>query len=117
MKIVIPNERPISWNKFYAGTHHSARTREKNRVKLAVRAHIDPQAAVIFQGRVDIVTTVYFDKRPHDPDNITDKFYIDALCGWYIADDTREYIRLAGTVSELDRNNPRVEIEIKEVVE
>lgn len=115
MIITIPNERPLSWNVFYAGKHHSVRTNEKNRIRIAVREQIDPETAVIFDRRVDIITTVYFDKNPYDPDNIPNKFYIDALCGWFIKDDTRKYIRMAATISEIDRNNPRTEIEIIEV--
>lgn len=117
MKIIIPNERPMSWNEFYRGGHWSKRSGEKNRVALAVRAQIDPYEARLFCGRVDIFTTVYYQQRPHDSDNITDKFFIDALCGWLIEDDTRQYVRWTATRSEIDRQNPRVEIEIVEVTE
>lgn len=114
MIITIPNERPISWNQLYSGRHHSIRTREKNRVTQLVRAAIDPDWPM-FTNRVDVWVTAYFDKRPLDPDNIPDKFYIDALCGWLFADDTYKQIRWTATRSEVDKNNPRLEIEINEV--
>jgi Holliday junction resolvase RusA-like endonuclease len=111
--IIIPGERPMSWNEMYSGGHWSKRSKEKNRVKMLVRAHMDPNVRP-FQLPVDITVTTYFGQRPLDADNIADKFYIDALCGWYITDDTRQFVRSAKTISELDKKNPRIEIEIME---
>jgi hypothetical protein len=41
--------------------------------------------------------------------------YEDGLIGWLIKDDKPEFVRSMTTVSLIDRKNPRVEIEIREV--
>lgn len=118
MLIILEGERPLlSWNSFYSGNHHTKRTAEKNRVRMVVREAIDPDTARIFDCRVDVFITVYFTHPPQDSDNICDKLYIDALCGWYIVDDDPRYIRWTATRSEIDKARPRVEIEIRRVKE
>lgn len=114
MKITIPNERPISWNKMYSGQHWAVRQAEAERVHLLVLAHTPPRVEP-FKERVDISIVSYFKNRPLDPDNISSKLYIDGLKGRVIRDDTREYIRKVTTQSEVDAKNPRIEIEITPV--
>lgn len=117
VRLVMPNKRPKSWNTFYTGTNHHKRTSIKNKEKLSLRAIIDPEEAFIFKGRIDIKTTVYFPYSPQDPDNICDKVYIDALKGWYIAEDDRKNVREVITEAKIDKQNPRIEIELFRVVE
>lgn len=66
----------------------------------------------IFDTRVDIIITAYFDKRPMDSDNIGAKLYIDPLKFIVITDDNPKYVRRVSVQSEMDRANPRLEIEI-----
>jgi len=66
--------------------------------------------------RVDVHITVYFKNRPLDPDNICSKMYIDGLVPTLLDNDTRNEIRQVTVQSEIDRDNPRLEIEITEVV-
>lgn len=129
MKIVLENERPISWNKFYGGMHWSVRQAEAQRVHLKVMwelqcmAHLPSDMMLykmdcspfLFSKRVDIHITAYFKNRPQDPDNICSKLYIDGLIGNVIENDTRQFVRKVTVQSEIDRENPRVEIEITEV--
>ena len=124
MKIVLEGERPWSWNKMYAGVHWTKRKEEADRVhgllmwKLQQTANLSGGAMLykmdssplLFKGRVDISVVAYFKNRPLDPDNITSKFYIDGLVGEVIEDDTREFVRKVTTQSEVDKENPRVEI-------
>lgn len=121
MKIVLQNERPVSWNKFYSGMHWSVRQDEAKRVHELVWATLhssdDMHTDAMMDGRVDIHITVYFDKRPYDPDNICSKLYVDGLKDNVIENDTRQYVRRVTVQSEIDRENPRVEIEIQEVEE
>ena len=120
MKIVLQDERPISWNTFYAGVHWSKRKEEADRVHSLVWLELHgyfPETSedvVMFDNRVDIHVTTYFKNRPQDPDNICVKPYIDGLIGDVIVDDTREFVRKVTVQSEIDKDNPRVEIEITE---
>lgn len=114
--LVIPGEKPVSWNKFYSGTHWSKRNAEANRVHLVVRAAIDPDWPM-FETPVQITIRAYFKNRrlQLDASNIAAKLYEDGLIGWLIKDDGPQFVRSMTTVSLVDRNSPRVEIEIKEI--
>lgn len=116
--LVLEGELPLSWNKLYSGTlHWTQRSEEKNRVRLTVRTAFDPQKASLFTVPVTIGVYAYYDdkRRLLDADNIASKFYIDALIGWYIEDDTPEYVKRVCTSSQMDRDRPRVEIHITPV--
>ena len=122
MKIILKDERPWSWNKMYSGIHWSKRAAEAERVHslmfLEIKGFFSETAVEldIFENRVDINMKVYFKNRPFDSDNCCVKPYIDGLIGLLIKDDTREYVRRVSTQSEIDKINPRVEIEITEEV-
>jgi hypothetical protein len=113
--IVIPGERPKSWNNFYAGMHWNTRREEANRVHSLVRAYLDPDLPLM--GRVDIEVVVYFANWPMDACNICAKVYIDGLIGWYIEDDALDYVRSVKTIPRIDKDHPRVEIYLWEVNE
>ena len=114
--IILQEERPQSWNTFWAGAHWRKRKAERDRVHLVVRASIDPDKATIYQGRVDIVITAFYDitgrKKQIDSPNVCNKPYIDALIGWYLTDDGTDFVRRVTTESLIDNDRPRVEIEI-----
>ena len=110
--ITLPGERPQSWNKAYAGQHWAKRKAEVERIRMAVRAAIDPDTCEVFTGPVDITVTAFFEKRPLDADNIPAKFYVDAIKGRFLADDDTRYVRSVRTVSALDPQRPRVVIEV-----
>ena len=110
--LFLPGERPVSWNVYYGGKHWTQRQREAQRVHALVRAALDPEQAP-FAGPVNITLIAFFSGRPLDPDNICAKLYIDGLKGWLIADDDRRHVRSVRVVSEVDRANPRLEIEVR----
>lgn len=119
MRIVILtliDEKPMSWNKMYSGMHWADRLAEAERVHLAVRVAVDPNDQK-FDKPVAITVRAYFkDKRSQlDASNITAKLYEDGLIGWLIEDDNPQHVQSMTTISLIDRENPRVEIEIKEV--
>ena len=123
MKIILKGERPWSWNKMYSGVHWSKRKEEADRVHELVWAAIRGESWFPawkdmvesgWCGRVDIHITAYFKNRPQDPDNICSKMYIDGLIGNVIEGDTREFVRKVTVQSEVDKDNPRVEIEVLE---
>lgn len=116
VKLILPDEKPISWNKMYSGRHWSERSAEAKRVHMVVRAALDPEWA-IFDVPVAITVTAYFkNKRVQlDASNIAAKFYEDGLIGWLITDDKPAYVQSMTTVSLLDRSNPRVEIEVRAI--
>lgn len=111
MKIILTNERPLGWNKFLR-LHWTDKNEEVKRVKWLVYAAVVTKKAPLLKKRVDIVVTAYFDKKPLDASNICDKLYEDGLIGKVIVDDRPKYVRSMKTVSEIDKLNPRVEIDI-----
>lgn len=111
MLITLEGERPFSWNKYWSGLHWSKRSAEKERVKLLVRAAIEPDC-VMFDRPVKLIFTVFFKGRMQDASNICVKPYEDALIGWIIQDDSPEYVTSVTTVPKKDNKRPRVEIQI-----
>lgn len=68
-------------------------------------------------NRVDITITWYEPNRRRDPDNVVGgtKFIMDGLvAGGAIRDDSQRYINSIAHRFELDRENPRVEINVEE---
>lgn len=116
MKIVIPDEKAISWNDLYKQGHWKLRSAEAARVHLMVRGHLDPSAPV-FKDLVDIEVRCYYptNVRP-DSDNVCAKLYIDGLIPFVIKDDDYKHVHAVTTISLLDRDNPRLEIIIKECI-
>lgn len=111
----------------YSGVHWSKRKAEADRVHQLVKysqatLQLAGGASIVvpvyrleqFDLLVDIQVTAYFDKRPLDADNICSKLYIDALKGFVLINDTPKYLRSVTTRSVTDKENPRLEIEIKE---
>lgn len=114
MLLVLEDLRLPTWNSLYSGNMHWSKRRNvaaaiHELVIAAVRnkyGFVDP-----FDKRVHIIVTEYFKSRPHDCCNIPAKLPIDGLRhAGVIIDDTREYVASVTTISEIDRNNPRVEI-------
>ena len=70
-------------------------------------------------NRVDITITWYEPNRRRDIDNITGggtKFILDGLvAGGAIKDDSQRYVNSISHQFEVDREKPRVEIEVQEV--
>lgn len=112
LTVTLHGERPMSWNVYYSGKHWSKRKAEAERVHMLVRSEIDPTWP-IFDCPVEIEVRAYFKNRPQDASNICAKFYEDGLIGWLIEDDSPEFVRAVKTVSLIDKDNPRIEIEIK----
>lgn len=115
LTIIIPEERPTSWNKYYSGEHWSKRNKEAGRVHWLVRAYLDPESP-IFDTLVDIEVAVYFENNNIrlDASNITAKLYEDGLIGHLIENDSWRQVRSVKTITLLDRVDPRVEITITE---
>jgi hypothetical protein len=107
--IVLPGERPCSWNKFNTGVHWTKRKKEVDRVHMVVRAALTGDETP-YTHPVDIQFVAYFDKRPLDASNIYVKPYEDALKGWLIVDDSPKYVRSVKALSAISRQNPRMEI-------
>ena len=113
--ITIPDESPMSWNSLYSGKHWSVRWNEAKRVHKIVRAHLDPEQPV-YHLPVNIHIRAYFASisQQLDADNIIGKIYVDGLKGWLIPDDTAGHVASVTTSSHIDRERPRVEIELVE---
>lgn len=113
MKIILPNERPMSWNIFYSGKHWRTRHEE------ALRVHGLVKYSTLNKTRLkrpcNITITAYFDKSPLDADNINCKLYIDGLKEKVIVDDNPKWVDSITAKSRVDKDNPRVEILIEEI--
>ena len=114
--LTLPDERPISWNAFYAGAHWSKRNKEKNRVWFVVRS-VFPPDVVDGDGwpvreRVRIEVTAYVKDKPMDADNVCTKLYVDALKGWVIPDDDGQWVETVIPRVKIDKLNPRLEIRV-----
>ena len=114
--LTLPDERPISWNAFYAGAHWSKRKAEKDRVWLVVRAAFPVDVVDGFgwpiRERVRIEVTAYVKDKPMDADNVCTKLYVDALKGWVIPDDDGKWVETVIPRVQVDKANPRVEITV-----
>lgn len=110
MKIVLEGERPISWNKYYAGSHWSKRAKEAERVHWLVAEQLTGVRP--FTEPVNISITAYFKGVPQDCDNICAKVYIDALKGKIIKDDNPQFVESVTTRS-VKAKSPKLEIEIQ----
>lgn len=73
-----------------------------------------------FEGEVDINITWYEKNGKRDIDGIAaggTKFICDGLVmAGIIKDDSQKYVKSINNEFEIDRNNPRIEVEIKEVM-
>lgn len=115
MRIILPNERPPSWNIFYASSHWMIRKQKALEVHMLVFAALRSQGITkdhMFKQKVDIDLVAYFKNRPLDSDNIPVKFYIDGLKGILIEEDSPKFVGRASSTSLIDSTNPRVEIDI-----
>ena len=118
--IIIPDERPISWNTYYSGGHWNERNKEAKRVHMLVRTYClatGHQAGDTFKRPVSIIVNAFFKSRPQDADNIAAKLYIDGLKGFLIDDDTPAHVAMVTTASYIDKADPRVEIMVEEIAQ
>lgn len=119
MTIVLPGLRSPSQNEYYSSPHWSARQRMAKRIHSTVQNRLremDIGPGETCRKRVDLEIVCYFDKRPLDSSNIVAKVFEDALKGWLIVDDSPKWVNRVSTLSQVDKENPRVEIIITEVI-
>lgn len=107
--IELPDERPISWNKLYAGVHWRKRKAEADRVHMVVRSALDPESTP-YTVPVSIAVEARFAHHPLDCCNVPAKLYIDGLLGWLIEDDDPRYVSSVTTTSLVDKESPGVRI-------
>lgn len=100
-----------SWNKFYAGMHHTKRTELKNEWRLLVRQALGPVDAPL-DYPVSITVYCEYKGSPVDCDNVCAKLIIDGLVqAGLLVDDTPEYVRWCTTAArKTGRNLVNVEV-------
>lgn len=115
MKLII-NEIPPSNNKFMGNSRNFNEYRhEKERWHWLIKAAITGKPPDAIQKAVVKIKYFFPDKRRRDPDNYSGKMILDPLVReGIIADDSFNNIRLVLS-AEVDRDNPRTEIEIEKV--
>lgn len=92
--------------------HFRERNEEAKHVHALVKYSLKPEQRKLIIGKVDLLITAYFDKRPYDSSNICAKLYEDGLKGIVLINDTPKHVGYVATKSEIDKYNPRVEIDI-----
>lgn len=96
--IILHDERAPSWNNLYVQRHWSQRKRLVDEIKLKMRAAMDAEPA-LHVGPVHITVTAVYKRAPVDCDNVCCKPFIDALCGWVIADDDTKHVESVTLIS------------------
>ena len=114
VSIVLRGDRPVSWNRYYSGTHWRTRASLATNVHLMVRAALSYPEQDVFEKPVHITVRAYLKGQRIDADNICAKMYIDGLKGIVIKDDDPRYVTSVTTVSLKDKEDPRVEIHVSE---
>ncbi|SHH06178.1 RusA family crossover junction endodeoxyribonuclease [Tepidibacter thalassicus] len=113
---VIIKDIPPSNNKYMGNSHSFQKYRvEKQKWELLVRAGIKNKPPVPIKKAIVKITYYFKDRRRHDPDNYSGKFLLDGLVkSGVLEDDSFNNIDLI-LKGDYDKNNPRTEIDIKEV--
>lgn len=99
-------------------SHHIVGARMKKDAEAMISAYIMSQHLKAVHGTVYIIFTWYEKTEKRDPDNVAfaKKFILDALVSNQIIDgDSRKYIAGFEDQIKTDRENPRIEVEIKAV--
>lgn len=115
IKLIIP-EIPPSNNKYMgnSNSHHIYR-KEKEKWAEIIMWEVKSQLKKIDAFQKAVVKLKYFfkDSRRRDPDNYSGKFILDGLVkAGVLVDDSFDCIKLE-LESEVDKKNPRIEIEIR----
>lgn len=116
-KIVLMNERPQSWNTLKR-MHWKKWQEEVDRCKWLILAAIGYQPEPLNQP-VNLIFTVYFkNNKTLDTSNIPCKLYEDGLvAARLLVDDSKEYVHdITTRRAQVDKERPRVEIEIIGVI-
>lgn len=117
IKITI-SEIPPSNNKYMGNSHNfNAYRREKERwhwlIKAAINNAQKPKKPL--QKAVVNITYYFKDKRRRDPDNYSGKMLLDPLVKeGILIDDSFDVVTLV-LDGQVDKNNPRTEIEIRSI--
>lgn len=118
LRIVLPDAVSPSWNPTYAGRHWSNRVEEVDRARIEMMAALHELAIwpETFMRPVHIIVSLYKESHPLDCDNVMAKYYIDALkLNGIIVDDGIKWVVAVTTISRVDREYPRIEIDVQEV--
>lgn len=105
------------YNELSSGWHYHARHRVKMSAMEAVGWEIKRQGIQPVEGKVVVTITCYERDRRRDDDNVTSgaaKIILDALKNnGIIAGDGRKYVECVKVPARVDRENPRVEVELR----
>ncbi len=131
MVIVLPGERPTTWNHIYAGKHYMFRKELADKVHKIVQQEMGKMSDLPkFQVPVVIEIVAYMKSPICDADNVCTKMYIDGLKHylvkktgtrfykeeqkhWVIEDDNPTYVAAVASGVIKTKDDPRVEIYIK----
>lgn len=122
LTLTIYGYKPPSWNTFYAGATGWKRQEISKEahwlVDAAVRQYEDAIGPVTLAFPVRVVYTIFYaNERRRDIDNAAVKVLGDGLVkAGVLPDDSTRYVPEVTLRARLDRDNPRVVIEVEEIV-
>lgn len=116
LTIILPGEKPISWNIFYGGRHWTYRRilaeDIHQKVAVTIRSMGITATEPLIDYRVNIRITAFYTKSHIDSDNIPAKLYIDGLKSIILSDDSPHFVGTVSTRSQKTTGKNRLEIEI-----
>ncbi|WP_425447761.1 RusA family crossover junction endodeoxyribonuclease [Dethiothermospora halolimnae] len=117
IKLVIPEIHP-SLNEWAYKWHYRKRAKEKKRWGEMVHWIARPKKPKEPIEKAEITVIYYFKiNRRHDFDNYIPKFILDGLVDvGIIKDDDLKHLNNINIIQKVDRQNPRTEVVIKEVI-
>jgi len=118
MKFTIPIVEKVSSNKIYSGCHWGTRKKIADKYHEAI-GELNLKSLTMKEINLEpkeLIITFYFYNRPLDCSNC---FYMAKMIedgmvrsGW-LKDDSPEYVKSITCISKVDKENPRIEIELK----
>jgi len=116
MKFTIPIVEKISNNKLRT-VHWGTRNSITKKYKEIVKKHLTAECFIFESAKdLNLIATFYFKNRPLDCSNCAGmcKMIEDGLVeAKAIKDDNTEYISSVTLISRVDKENPRIEVELK----
>lgn len=115
MKLIISIPKKVTANKIYSGMHWGSRKSIVDKYHKAIK---DSKVKIPKDRDIvkDLIITFYFENRPLDCSNC---FFMAKCCEdglvkmGVLIDDSPKYVRSVTCISKIDKNAPRIEIELK----
>lgn len=118
-RLIFPEDRAISGNDIWSGkVGRWDRAEIARNVHVVVKAAVNETVVPVFEYPVLLIFRVYEGKRMRDWSNYQIKAHEDGLVrAGVLPDDNRKYVRGGMILTYVDKDNPRLEVEVWDVVD